>query len=132
MTGIPQTTISFVARGLRELPSVYYQTVWKEYRRLSYNNLRKLGVSSFEATRLRYRDPEEIYFHQNRMSKLVNLMTRGRVGSIIAKEGEFISEKEFWNVFDMNIDTIKDSLRKSDKTIDEWYDYLFGMFTSAM
>ena len=84
-TGIPRSTLGFVRRGERKLPSGYQSSVRNLYEREAYRRMRETGFSRTQARRYQWYAPESIRLKESEMKLLVNRYTTGVVGMETAK-----------------------------------------------
>lgn len=119
-TGIPRSTIGFVRRGERALPSQYDYQLRLGFQREAYKRHRDAGMNFSEARRYSAYSPESAGLKTAIMKDIVNQNTMG--GCIqeklrLEKEGIFVEIDDLWA--GMKGDII-DAYQHSDKTLDEW------------
>ena len=59
-TGIPRSTLGFVRRGERKLPSIYTNQIRNTYQRTIYAEMKSYGFSATQARRFSWYAPETI------------------------------------------------------------------------
>ena len=59
-TGIPRSTLGFVRRGERKLPSIYTNQIRATYQRTIYEEMKSFGYSATQARRFSWYAPETV------------------------------------------------------------------------
>lgn len=98
-TGIPRSTVGFVRRGERDLPSKYQTTLRNAFQREAYARMRETGFSTTQARRYSWYSTEQISYRISEMRLLVDRFTAGAVGMSIAKAraaGQSYDEDVLW------------------------------------
>ncbi len=125
MTGIPRSTIGFVRRGERGIPSEYAVTLRDNFRKVNYHSLRRDGMSYHQARKYSSQKSSKAEGILVEMRMLVTQLTRGAVTRKVAKlekEGIIPNMKKIAS--DM-LEKVKAGLRKSYKDFDTQKDYMF-------
>jgi len=123
MTGIPQSTISYVSRGLRELPKIYTTTMRNFYQRDAYATLKETGFSATQANRFKWYVPETVLDVTEIITDKVNSMAVGYVGHKTEGIGGEFTQEQLRGFFDEGVEKVKEGLRKSYKTFEQWDNY---------
>jgi hypothetical protein len=76
ITGVPQSTLSYVLNGQRDLPSQYQQEVRNQYSQLTYDNLIYSGANSYSALQDQGKPPTEIIDLEYRWQNLVRKLAK--------------------------------------------------------
>lgn len=119
-TGIPRSTIGFVRRGERTLPTEYEYDLRLVFQREAYGIQRSAGMSFGQARRFSSYSPEANTLKTGIMKDIVNTNTMG--GCIqeklrLEKQGILIEIDDIW--YSVKAD-VEDAYRHSDKTFEEW------------
>ena len=120
LTGIPQSTLSYVARGLRELPYQYQSSLLKTYTSEAYRRLRTEGASWIIANRKKWQNPKDVYDDIRMINFKRQELTKGAIAGILKKQGKDITGdniEELWGQVDSNM---IEALQKSKKTLEQW------------
>jgi len=124
LTGIHWKTQEAVLEGRRDLLGFEKQNLASTYGKEVYSNLKDLGMSASQATRFRSYATQTVYDIEIEFSGLVSDLTTGassvRIANLI-EQGKPYDYDDIYN--DMN-ETIKRSLSYSNKSYEEWFDYL--------
>lgn len=113
-TGIPQSTLSYVIRGERTLPSKYHTVLRNMYQRTAYSVLKDAGLSSTQARRFSWYSPTRI---ENVLSEVGNVVTKlvnsryDQYEAYLKQTGQFKSEADTRQRL---ADSISEALSKSD------------------
>lgn len=122
-TGIPRSTLGYVRRGERRLPTQYRAAVRNLYQREAYRRLREVGVSSIQARRFSWYTVKKVRAVTDIVNKLVADLTHNRVISLIANPENEYTVGDYDKLFGENYQYIRDALRKSEKPVEHWEDY---------
>lgn len=122
-TGIPRSTLSYVARGLRELPQQYKTTLTNTYGREAYAQLRNSGLSSYQANRWKWYIPETAQSVIDNTILKVKELTTYWIGKRNYALGRNLTESEIASQWDETEEEVKDALRKSQKPTEEIWGY---------
>lgn len=60
LTGIPRSTVGYVRRGERRLPSNYNRSLRQHYQQSAYERLYTQGASAYEAKRFSWYSPDTV------------------------------------------------------------------------
>lgn len=118
-SGIPVSTIGYVRRGERELPSQYYSVMRNLYQRESYANLREQGFSYHQARRYSSYAPAAVTENVTKMDSVIRTLAEGRAGGIIAKlekAGEYYDPEAVYNE---SLDVMKKAVAGSHKSFED-------------
>ncbi len=127
-TGIPRSTVGFVLRGERTLPSKYSLNARRIYQTEVYRNLKSAGMSANQATRFKWYAPEAVGLKTSIMKEIVKESTLLRIGQKITadkKKGIISTIEDYWKD---TTEEVKDAYRKSDSTYDDWIEYHAWIF----
>lgn len=122
-TGIPQSTISYVSRGLRELPSIYDRAMRNFYQREAYRRLYAGGVSSYQADRFKWYVPDSVHTQLNNLFEKINFLATGALASTLEGLNYIPTDKEYISLFELEKELMKQSTRKSSKPLESIFDY---------
>jgi len=125
-TGIPQSTLSYVVNGLRELPVKYSSNVAETYLRETALRLSDDGLPLHQIPRFNSSDPDTVRSIENYVLETANKLAEGyAIRKAVEEDIPDYQVEQF--VADTILDSVQyitDSLRKSEKPIEEWEDYL--------
>lgn len=113
-TGIPTSTLSYVIRGERTLPSKYHTSLRNEYQRTAYQVLRSSGLSATQARRFSWYSPSRIYNVLSEVGGVVEKLTESRYKQYeeyLKRTGQWKSETDTRQRLS---DAIAAALAKSD------------------
>jgi len=123
-TGIPRSTVGFVRRGERALPSQYDYDLRLGYQRVSYSNLREEGMNTDQARKFSSYSPESSGLKQMIMKDIVNGSTMNaciQEKLRLEKEGISIEIKDIWDT--MHDQVVEGFQTDIGGTLDEWEKY---------
>ena len=125
LTSIPQSTLSYVVRGLRDLNSMYYAAVYKVWAALSYSNLFNLGAPSYYASLLSHENVTAVKNAESYITQVADALTMGYIVRQAAIDDEEIDQDYIDEKWAVAYNDIINSLRASTKPVKEWRkDYL--------
>jgi transcriptional regulator with XRE-family HTH domain len=122
-TGIPRSTLGYVWRGERQLPTDYVTDLETTYRKGVYANLREVGVSVEQSQLYRYLSPSMASSLEARMETTINRLSLGAYAAAAEKmnrQGLLFDPAKLFP--DMKA-RVTAGLRASDKTIEEKENY---------
>lgn len=127
-TGIPRSTVGFVLRGERNLPTQYHLNARRIYQTEAYRRLTLEGMSPNQATRFKWYAPEAVGLKTGIMKEIVKESTLMRIGQKQAsdrKQGIIRSVEDYWS---QTKSEVQESYRRSDATYDDWLVYHAWLF----
>lgn len=122
-TGIPQSTLSYVKRGLRQLPAQYRSPLRNTYQRETYAQLRAEGAPSHQARRFSWKAPETVTEAMSTLHRKRNELT---MGLVMKKLGDFDLPATQANIDDFWEDAseaLLEGLQNSPESLETIYDY---------
>lgn len=122
-TGIPRSTLSYVVRGTRNLPTRYYDTVRKLYARETYARFRGVGMPAHIARGFRYGSPPRIEEIVGKWKDKVSFLSEGWIAKrreTFKAQGIYVSAEDLKEEAE---EAIMEGLEQSGKTIEQIYDY---------
>ncbi len=123
LTGIPRSTIGFVRRGERSLPSKYVRPLYDTYRRVNYHILRDEAFSYSQARRYSSSSVKDASGVAVEMRMMVTQSTRGAItGKVTALEKKGILPDLRQIQKDM-LAAVRKGYMKSRKDFKQWQDY---------
>jgi len=125
MTGIPRSTLGFVRRGERNLPSEYLNTLRNTYRRSAYNDLRSEAMPFHQARKYSSGSARKVQEVGVEMRMLVTQSTRGALTGALAKlekQGIIPNMKDLQAKM---LEAVRKGYMKSQKSFEDFQDYLF-------
>jgi hypothetical protein len=123
MTGIPQSTISYVSRGLRDLPDIYKNDVKNAYQRDAYKQLLNAIPNTVNANRFRGYAPDTVRGVIKEMNALVEEYSYGAVASIFQNLQRDPTKQEIQTALPASIEAVKAGLAASYYSLEIWRDY---------
>ncbi len=125
MTGIPRSTIGFVRRGERSIPSEYIRTLYDKYRTVSYNALTAESLPYHQARKYSSRSTKTVNDVSIEMRKLIEISTKGAIiGKLAGNKSKGIIQSNKQVEKDM-LAAVKAGYKKSHKSYDDYKDYKF-------
>ena len=126
-TGIPQSTLSYVTRGLRDLPEKYHAAVYAMKNTTAYSQLFNLGVPPDQAALISLEPVASLSNRESYLIAVADKLTVGYIESVSRDSDEQLTDQQYIDkYYESAHRNIIDSLRRSTKPIDEWDDYLSG------
>lgn len=122
-TGIPASTLSYVARGLRDLPIEYRDSVRNTYQSEAYYNLKTVGLSSNQANRFKWYVPESVINVETNFISKVDYLTIGHIGQKLKDLGRSATETEVLDLWNEARDETVDALQHSKQPVENILDY---------
>lgn len=112
-SGVPASTLSYVARGLRDLPKQYRDAIRNVYQGEAYQRLKFSGASTTQANRFKWYVPETVLNVQSSyMTKALD-WTTGVVGAKLRGLGRSATEKEILSIWQESYDSVKEGMQES-------------------
>lgn len=118
-TGIPASSLSYISRGLRDVPRVYKTTLANFYRREAYDRLRTVGLSSYQANRFRWHAPEKVLEVENTMREKLMELTLGALSSRAKGAGGNIDPESLFKMFGEELNRMVKAIQKSPKNYED-------------
>ena len=118
-TGIPRSSLSYIARGERNLPKIYQTPLSNYYRRQAYSRLRDVGLSSVQANRFRWYAPEKVLGVENTMREKIQELTLGVMAARSRKEGHPLDARTILKDFQKEAAKMIEAIQKSPKTLEQ-------------
>lgn len=123
LTGIPRSTIGFVRRGERNLPSEYVRPLYDMYRKVNYHILRDEAFSYSQARKYSSSSVKTSTEVAVEMRMMVTQSTRGAItGKVTALEKKGILPDLRQVQKDM-LAAVRRGYMKSHKDFKQWQDY---------
>lgn len=113
-TGIPQSTLSYVLSGERELPDKYKKATRNIYQRTTYRQLRDTGLSATQARRWSWYSPPTVTKVWSEVGDVVDKLVNYRFeayNDYLKRTGKWISDA---NTRERLRGAMEEALRKSD------------------
>jgi len=123
-SGIPRTTLRRAMSGELRLPTQYRPQLRNLYQRTVYGAVREAGMSVDQSRRFSWRSPETAFITEGRMISLVDEMALGNVSRRAALEDVDLWSPRFNEIWDEEVEAVKEALRCSERSIEEWEAYV--------
>ena len=97
VTGVPESTISYVIRGERKLPGQYFLNVRSMYSRTIYAELRSAGATPEVAARFRGRSVARTVKYIEESHSIVNQLSAQRLdqyNKFLKAKGQYVSDAD--------------------------------------
>ena len=127
-SGIPRSTIGFVLRGERTLPTKYNLNARRIYQTEVYARAKFVGMSANQASRYKWYAPEAVRLKIGIMNEIVNESTLMRIGQKQITDEKIGIIKGIDDYWKDTKDEVKESYRQSYKTLDDWIKYHAWLF----
>lgn len=127
-TGIPRSTVGFVLRGQRALPTKYNLNARRIYQTEAYSRMKFTGMSSNQASRFKWYAPEAVRLKIGIMNEIVKESTLMRIGQKQIKDRKIGIMKSIDDYWKDTKDEVKESYRQSYKSLDDWIKYHAWLF----
>jgi len=124
MTGIPQSTLSYVIRGLRELPVQYFGAVVNTFQTEAYRRLTTAGSPSLEAETVSRSTVDLARDKEQFIHTVANQLTMGYIIRSAVNDDAEITQSYIDDNWSTAYGDIVNSLRNSTLPVDDWKDYL--------
>ena len=127
-TGIPRSTVGYVLRGERVLPTKYNLNARRVYQTEVYGHMKSAGMSANQATRFKWYAPEAVRLKISIMKEIVNESTLMRIGQkqvSDTKQGIIKGINDYWKD---TKEEVKESYRQSYRSLDDWIKYHAWLF----
>ena len=122
-TGIPQSTLSYVRRGLRPLPQKYVAPLRNTYQREAYARLRAQGAPTHQARRFSWVTPERAQTAIDTLNIKRGELTMGYVQKLIAIDDLDMSDETILELWPEAEDAILEGMQNSLESLETIYDY---------
>ena len=122
-TGIPKSTLSYVARGIRALPKQYELANRNVYQREGYRRMEETGVSANQARRFSWYVPEKVTNVISTVNEKVKYLKVGYLGQKEHALGRSTLPGERKAILKEADVAIREGLRQSPYTYEEWERY---------
>lgn len=125
-TGISYTQVWRYSKGLISAPAGFNTAIRNTYQRTVYNEVRGLGMSTEQARRFSWLTPTKAREAETTMKDIVDKMTEGALtasGDKAIREGLSFDTEAMRKHYNWQI---KEGLRESTKTLEEWENYFSG------
>jgi len=122
-TGIPTSTLSYVNRGLRNLPKQYVDTIRNLYQRESYSRMRNAGASSEQARRYSWYVPTTVGNVMIDYSLKVEELAGGIVAAKLKGLERDATTDEILDLWSDARQSIVEGLQNSRKPLEDILDY---------
>ena len=127
-TGIPRSTVGFVLRGERKLPSQYNLNARRIYQTEVYRRLTGEGMSPNQASRFKWYAPEAVGLKTNIMQEIVKESTLMRIGQKQVQDQKTGIMKDINDYWKDTKKEVQESYRRSQSTLDDWINYHAWLF----
>lgn len=124
MTGIPRSTVGFVRRGERSLPSEFKRSLYDDYRKVSYHYLTSESMPYHQARKYSSRSAKTVQETGVEMRMLVTQSTRGAITGKLAgleKRGVIPDMKQVQKEM---LAAVQAGYKKSHKSLEQYRDYM--------
>lgn len=119
-TGIARSTLYDIKHHKYQCSEKHYQSIRNYFQRQAYSVLREAGLSSYKADRYKWYRPESIMEIKNRVGSVVSYLTNVRLQSHLTHlDNEGVSYDLEYEAQEIE-EGIKESLRKSKKSVEDW------------
>ncbi len=125
MTGIPRSTIGFVRRGERSMPTEYRRGLYDDYRKVSYHALSEESLPYHQARRFSSSSPKTVNETMVEMRVLVTQSTRGAITGKLAKLHKQGIIPDLKQIAKDMLAAVKKGFKKSHKSLEQYRDYMF-------
>lgn len=122
-TGIPQSTISYVASGQRSLPTKYDRQLRNMYQREAYKNIYDIIPNSTNANRYKWYAPSTVRSVQKELQEITDYLTEGAIGAHFSNLGRDASMDEIETAWPAMHEAVVRGMAASPYSLDEWRDY---------
>lgn len=122
-TGIPQSTISYVSRGIRDLPVEYQTTLRNAYQREAYAQLKNIVPNTTNANRFKWYAPERVNEVMIGMKNMIEQYSYGAVAAVFKSLGRDPTKEEIETALPAAQESVVKGLAKSPNSYEEWEDY---------
>lgn len=127
-TDIPQSTLSYVLRGLRELPEKYFTSANNLYQKEVVSRLTAQGLPYQLATELMNNDVAEA---RSRFSWLQLIASRATISALAAqavRDDEILNQDYIDENFSSIYSSILENMQASEKPLTEWDTYVWDAY----
>jgi len=118
-SGIPISTIGYVRRGERELPSQHYSTMRNLYQRETYRQLREEGFSYHQARRFSSYAPATVTKNVETMKDVIEKLSIGRAGGMAAKYEKLGIPYDASKLYQESGKVMKKAIQESHKSFED-------------
>jgi len=122
-SGVPRSTLSYVARGLRELPKQYSSSIRNVYQSEAYYNMKASGLSTTQANRFRWYSPETVLNVESTISMKINYCTLGAIGKKLQGLGRPATEEEVLSLWEEAHDAVFEGIQESKEPYEDIMKY---------
>lgn len=119
LSSIPTSTLSYVVRGLRNLPGKYNSILRNLYQRTVMYNLKSLGASYYIRKRFSWYIPERVQQVEQIFFNLVENKASEYINRKFLQSGQSLSDEEMTDLYGKTKEGIIESLLKSGKSYDD-------------
>lgn len=121
-TGIPRSTLGFVRRGERALPSVYVSEIRNTFQRTVYAEMKSYGFSASQAKRFTWYAPESINVRLTDYRLRVEEMSLGVMTKRIARMQDAGIAYNEDSVYQEAFADVQEGLRQSKAPVEDILD----------
>jgi len=122
-TGIPISTLSYVSRGERNLPSQYVTPLRNFYQRFSYQQMRTAGIAVNQAHRFSWYQPEKVQLVLVEFETKIKYLTEGYVANYKKYIDGTINSDQALELWYDGEKAIREGIEKSEKPYEKWLEY---------
>jgi hypothetical protein len=122
-TGIPISTLSYVSRGERNLPSKYTSVLRNYYQRNTYQIMRSSGISVNQAHRFSWYNPEKVQSILVEFETKIKYLTEGYVANYKKYIDGEIEDDQVMELWYDGEEAIRKGIEESDQPYETWLDY---------
>lgn len=123
-TGIPQSTLSYVLSGQRDLPVEYSISVTNAYARTVYQIFRGYGFSPDEARSYRYSAPNTVTSKENDIIEKLNDLALGHIARFYPDLYDNQDSEEFDKILQSVVKDITEGLEYNRTSMADFFDYV--------
>jgi len=123
MSGVPRSTIGFVRRGERTLPSQYLTPLRDTYRRVNYQIQRAEGFSYHQARKYSSSSVATSRSVITEMKQMVGTYAKGALTGIRAKDKKLGIIRTLKDMASQAIEAVKSGMRRSHKDFKDIQNY---------
>jgi len=125
-TGIPVSTLSYVSRGERNLPSKYITPLRNFYQRTSYQLMRTAGISVNQAHRFSWYQPEKVQLVLTEFETKIKYLTEGYVANYKKYIDGEIDDNQVLELWYDGEKAIREGIEESEEPYEKWLEYGTG------
>ena len=124
LTGIPRSTVGFVRRGERQLPSEYYNKLYNDTRKVAYNVLTSEGLPYHQARIYSQKAIPTIQETSVEMQSITSTSIEGAITGKLAQNERKGITQTMTEIRKAMTDAVMAGFRASHKSYDDFQDYI--------